>query len=110
MKIIHIRPLPLMRGFYAINLFGIVFSREPLSDREKRHEHIHTLQQREMLFVPFFLWYLLEWLLRLLVCRSSRRAYYAISFEREAYANESFPDYPRRRRRFAWFRYLREPM
>ncbi|HLN75233.1 MAG: hypothetical protein ACM3O8_07405 [Methylococcaceae bacterium] len=61
------------------------------------HEHIHWQQQKEMLIVPFYLWYVIEWLFK---------GYRDISFEKEAYLNEHNPEYLTSRKRFAWTRYL----
>ena len=106
MRIIHISSLPLLKGFFAINLFGVVFSRDRLDEKEMRHEYIHTLQQREMLFVGFFLWYFAEWIIKLLIYRNNNRAYRNISFEREAYDNEKDELYLTTRRHYAWWKYL----
>jgi hypothetical protein len=85
----------------------VVFAKQRLSPSEWRHEHIHTLQQRELLFVGFFIWYILEWLVRLLQYRNATQAYFNISFEREAYAHEGDKDYGQQRRHYASFAYLR---
>ena len=61
-KVIHIRRFPFMGGFYAINLFGIIFTVQELNAVELNHERIHTAQQRELLYIGFYLWYVLEWL------------------------------------------------
>lgn len=97
--------LPL-KGFKAMNICGILFVRKGkvLSDRNIRHEQIHTCQMRELLFIGFYLWYVAEWLVRLLMCMDAKRAYYDISFEREAYGNEADENYERRH--FAWKKYL----
>lgn len=95
--------------FYAINLLGIVLARKDwgeLSERDRNHEYIHTLQQREMLFLPFFLWYVLEWLWLWARCRDRMEAYRNVSFEREAYTMQHDRDYPRRRKPFSWLRYM----
>jgi hypothetical protein len=39
---------------------------------------------KEMLYIPFYLWYGVEWLIKLL-CKGN--AYRNLSFEREAYDN-----------------------
>lgn len=95
------------RGFTAINIFGLIFVRRGMAftDVELRHERIHTRQMFELLVLPFYLWYILEWLLRFIVTRDAFRAYRTISFEREAYVHQDDPDYLHRRRHFAWFRY-----
>lgn len=95
--------------FIAINLFGIIFVRkgEELKDTGLRHERIHTRQMREMLFIGFYLWYVMEWCIRLIRHRNAQRAYLAISFEREAYQNQNNKNYLKERPAFAWRYYLR---
>lgn len=90
MKVIHNRLIP-FNGFKAINLFGVVFVRREcaITATDLNHEAIHTAQMREMLYVVFYLAYLAEWLWHLVSCRNVREAYRRISFEREAYANQS---------------------
>jgi hypothetical protein len=84
----------------------VIFAKQRLSPSEWRHEHIHTLQQRELLFVGFFVWYIVEWLVRLLQYRNAKRAYLNISFEREAYAHERDKDYEQHRHHYASFAYI----
>lgn len=69
------------------------------------HEKIHWRQQCEMLIVPFYLWYGAEWLIRRFII-GDLRAYYNLSFEREAYSNEKDINYLFGRKRFAWTGYL----
>ena len=61
MKIIRNNYIP-FKGFRAINLFGILFVRGNaiINERTIRHEAIHTVQMKEMLYVFFYLWYILE--------------------------------------------------
>lgn len=94
--------------FTAMNLFGIIFVRKgiKLTAADVRHERIHTRQMLEMLVLPFYLIYILEWLLRLVQTHNRLRAYLRISFEREAYIHQSEEDYLKRRRPYAWLRYL----
>ena len=106
MKIIHNKWIPFGHGMYAINLFGIIFTKQHLSRVDENHEYIHTLQQRELLFVGFYLLYVAEWIVRLVQTRSFIRGYLRISFEREAYENQRYLDYRETRRRWAWRKYL----
>ena len=94
--------------FLAINLFGLIFVRkgQKLTEVDLRHERIHTRQMRELLYVPFYMIYLVEWLVRLIQYRHFMSAYLSISFEREAYAHQFEPDYLQQRRHYAWLRYL----
>lgn len=107
MKIIKNKWLP-PKGFAAINLFGFVFVRYgvTLSERLIRHESIHSKQMREMLYIFFYLWYGVEWLIRLVQYRNAMTAYYNISLEREAYANDRTENYLTTRKSWAWVRYL----
>ena len=85
MTIVYNNILP-VKGFTAMNLFGIIFARneyKPLARRIQNHEAIHTVQMKEMLYIFFYFWYLVEWLVKLF--RYGRNAYENISFEREAY-------------------------
>lgn len=106
MKIIRNRILPFGKKYYAINLFGILFAKGPCGAITINHERIHTAQMKELLFIPFYIFYILEWLIRLLQYRNSFTAYRNISFEREAYANESNPDYISKRKPYSFLRYI----
>lgn len=104
MNVIYNSLIP-FKGFSAINLFGVVFARKEykeLSQRVLNHEAIHTAQMREMLYIGFYLWYLVEWIIKL--CRYGRKAYENISFEREAYTYQYDYTYLHRRKHFAWWR------
>ena len=103
MKIIYNNIIPLP-GFKAINLFGVLFVRKgcTMSESDINHEMIHTLQMKEMGYVIFYLWYLVEWLVKLAKLRDSNKAYRAISFEREAYGNEKNLTYTITRAKYAW--------
>ena len=57
------------------------------------HEKIHLQQQRELLIIPFYLIYLIEWLLRSMYHLDFYKGYQNISFEREAYFNEKNLEY-----------------
>ena len=70
------------------------------------HERIHLRQQAEMLVIPFYIWYLAEFLIQWLRCRNSFLAYRKISFEREAYSAEKDPEYLDKRRFWAFCRFL----
>lgn len=98
----------LMPKGICLNLFGTFWVKDPswIDKYVVNHERIHTAQQREMLFVPFYIVYVLEWLVRLIRYRNHHKAYMNISFEREAYSNGNDLGYLPRRRHFAWLRYL----
>ena len=111
MKVIYNRFIP-FGSFHGLNLFGTIFVQRrwgKMDPHELNHETIHTLQQWEMTYVGFYLWYCVEYLVRLVQYRfKTEKAYYNISFEREAYANERNQHYVSQRRPMAWVNYLRK--
>ena len=103
------------KGFVAINLFGVVFVRKDyefrsIADYQRMlvHEGIHTKQMQELLYLPFYVWYLLEWLVRIVIYRNVRKAYRNISFEREAYANQDNRYYNKERKRYSFLQYVKK--
>ena len=104
MKIIYNNIIP-FKGFKCINLFGVLFVRKGcfMSEEDLNHERIHTAQMEEMLYVFFYLWYFIEWLIRLF---RKGNAYKNLCFEKEAYNNEDDLTYLSTRPRFAWWKYL----
>ena len=92
-----------------MNLFGVIIARKDAPEIDRRvihHERIHSRQMVELLVVGFYLWYVMEWLVRLMVYRSGMEAYRNISFEREAHANDLDFDYLQRRRPWSFVRYI----
>ena len=98
MKIIRNKFIP-FKGFTAINIFGLVFTRsdEKLSDATINHEAIHTAQMRETLYVFYYPLYLLIWMFK-------GFSYDHHPMERECHDNEHNAEYLETRKRFAWLR------
>ncbi|WP_317127938.1 hypothetical protein [Hyunsoonleella flava] len=71
------------------------------------HEKIHLRQQLELLIVLFYVWYIIEFLVRLMQYRQWNIAYKNISFEREAYINEHNTTYLKNRKFWGFLKYLR---
>ena len=94
--------LPIGKSYYGICLFGIIFARGPLSAVELNHERIHAAQQRELLYLPFFLWYGLEWLVLLVRYRHAEEAYFRIRFEQEAYRHQHDLHYLEKRKHYRY--------
>ncbi|CAL2075770.1 hypothetical protein [Tenacibaculum sp. 190524A05c] len=70
------------------------------------HEKIHLRQQRELLVIFFYLFYVVEWMIKLIHFRNGYLAYINLSFEREAYQNESNLNYLKSRKLYRFFNYL----
>ena len=97
------------KGFSGLTIFPFVFvkyRRAKVSLTFINHERIHLRQQIEMLILPFFIWYFLEFFMRWIQFKNRNLAYKNISFEREAYANEKDPDYLKQRSYGSWVSYL----
>lgn len=69
----------------------------------RNHELIHWSQQLQLLIIFFYLWYLIEWLIRIPI--NGRKAYKNIVFERESHFNEGDPDYLETRKFWAFLKY-----
>lgn len=98
-------------GYKAINICGILFVRGKanMKDTDINHEAIHSKQIFEMLIILYYIWYLIEWLIRVFFSkdRFTHQAYKNISFEQEAYNNQNNLDYLKQRKHYAWFKYLK---
>ena len=109
MEIVRNNIIP-FKGYKAVNLFGILFVRgdSVIGSVDINHESIHTAQMKEMLYVFFYLWYVIEWLVRLVQYRNAHTAYRNIGFEREAYMNQGSMGYLQGRGCYAWVKYLKK--
>lgn len=121
-------------GYKTCNLWGLLFTKSDLSEEDKNHERIHTAQIIELAILfsvlmlilillfnlgywwlllsmsAFYIWYGLEYLvIRLLRIKDKQNdCYHDISFEEEAYINESNLQYLNgHRKMFQWVKYLR---
>ena len=91
MLIIHNKLIP-FKGFKAITLWPFIFVRSSFNEIDLNHENIHGRQQLELLIIPFYIIYLIEWIFK---------GYRNISFEKEAYSNQDNLDYLKTRKLFA---------
>lgn len=98
----------LMPKHICLNLFGTLWTRDRswIDEYVVNHEKIHTRQQKELLFIPFYLIYILEWLVRLIQFRNQQKAYMNISFEREAYNHGHDLTYLKKRKPYSWVKFL----
>lgn len=105
------------KGFYAITLFGYIIRREqyrnkPISVTTMNHEGIHMCQAEDFCkgfigYIIFYLLYIIEYILRLIASIFTKiNPYLALSFEQEAYCNQTNLEYQDTRKRFAWTKYL----
>lgn len=98
------------KGYSGLTIFPFVFLKHKglkWNEIFINHEKIHLKQQIEMLILPFYLFYVIEFLIRLFQYKNWHKAYRNISFEREAYQNESNLQYLKQRKFWAFLKYLR---
>lgn len=97
------------KGYRGLTLFPFVFVKYR-ADKENlvfiNHERIHLQQQLELLIIPFYIWYIFEFFIRLIQYKNKNLAYRNISFEREAYGNESDLEYIRHRPFWKIFKFI----
>ena len=103
-------PFLIGKSFSAMSIYPFIFLKNKKIEGDQnliRHELIHFRQQRELLWVFFFIWYFLEFVIKWMAYGERLKAYRNISFEREAYRYENDDDYPLNRKPFAFLQYLR---
>ena len=97
------------KGYQGITLYPFVFLKDSKLKTNTvlvNHENIHLKQQLELLVIPFYIWYGIEFLIRLFQYKNWNTAYRNISFEREAYTNEKDLNYLRLRSWFSFLKYV----
>ena len=87
-------------GIYVNQKYSTV---EDLSYVIKNHELIHWPQQLQLLLIFFYIWYLIEWIIRIPI--NGKKAYKNIAFEREAHFNDQEMDYLETRKFWAFLKY-----
>lgn len=105
-------------------------TKEELGQETINHETCHSIQWIELLIVTsilifiiqllvgispwwyllstisFYIWYTVEYLIRLIMLRNHKKAYKSICFEKEASESESDQNYIENRLLFSWTKYL----
>ena len=98
-------------------LFPFIVLRERLKNPEgyeiestKRtinHETIHFQQALELFVIPFYIFYIIEYGIKILIYRGNMtKAYKSISFEREAFTNDDNLNYLPTRKRYNWIKLI----
>ena len=99
------------RGYIGITIFPFMFLKYKALKGNAvliNHEKIHLRQQIELFIIPFFLFYGLEFLIRLIQYRNWHLAYRNISFEREAYRKEKDLNYLKSRSVNSFVKFIRK--
>lgn len=102
----HIIP----RNYIGLTIYPFIFLRDKHLKSNKtllNHEKIHLKQQVELLWVVFFIWYSIEYLIRLFQFKNHYKAYKNISFEKEASENETNLSYLNHRKNYSFLSYFK---
>ena len=94
----------LSKDIVAITLCPFGIYTRTMKETTINHEKIHWKQQVEMLVIPFYLWYIIEYYIKTFT--NSENAYRSISFEREAFANANNLEYLNSRKPYAWVKHI----
>ena len=83
--------------FKAITLWPFIFVKKGnrFNEVDLNHEKIHGKQQLELALIGFYLIYFIEWV---------AKGYRYVSFEREAYNNETNLDYLKNRKHYSMWK------
>ena len=87
-------------GYQGITLWPFIILKTKELKADKRvinHERIHMRQQLEMLVIFFYIVYLIELLFK---------GYWKVSFEKEAYSNDDNLEYIKKRKFWAFLKYM----
>ena len=98
-------------GISGITLFPFIILRDKALKQDKRimnHERIHIHQQAELLVLPFYVLYLIEFAIGLIKYKTKHKSYMNISFEREAYNHDSDLNYLKVRKCWAWKNFIKQ--
>ncbi len=101
----HIIP----KGFVGLTLYPFIFLKKEQLKNDNvlvNHEKIHLKQQLELFILFFYIFYGIEYFIKLIKYKNSNLAYYNLSFEREAYQNEDDLHYLKIRKKWAFLKYL----
>ncbi|MFK8303059.1 hypothetical protein ACI75Y_09120 [Capnocytophaga stomatis] len=91
------------KGYSGITLFPFIFVANKKLLKNPyfvNHEQIHLQQQKELLIIPFYIWYFIDFIIKLCKYKNWEIAYRNIIFEKEAYNNERNLNYLKERKIF----------
>ena len=92
---LHLSIIPKWSNINGIAIFPFILTKRKPSKTLLNHERIHIRQQVELLVIPFYIIYIIEWFFK---------GYYGISFEQEAYENDRDLLYLKKRKIFGQWR------
>lgn len=110
LKVILFSKYLVPNGYSGLTIYPFVFLKSKALKNDAvliNHEKIHLKQQLELCILPFYIVYGIEFICRYIQYKNTYKAYKNISFEREAYANESNLNYLKTRSFWQFLKYIR---
>jgi len=113
LNIVIVNNIPLLnKTVVGLTLYPFIFLKKSYLEKISEqtcldlinHELIHIRQQEELLVIPFYIWYLLEWFIKSF--KYGKKAYRNISFEREAYMFDSDNEYLLNRKFWSFIKFM----
>lgn len=100
------------KNFIGITIFPFIFLRNSYFKNKSseylektiNHEKIHIKQQIELLIIPFYVLYLIEFFIKSF--KYPGYGYRNLSFEREAYSNDKNKEYLKNRKFWSFIKYF----
>jgi len=95
----------------AMSLWPVIIFRDRKTAENqpvRNHEKIHHRQQLELLIIPYYIWYFIEYWVGRIKLKTHDKAYRNVSFEKEAYAMQHDLDYLKRRPYLNSLKWLRK--
>lgn len=96
-----------VRGITIFPFIVLSYKKDKTNSVLLNHEKIHLRQQLELIVIPFFLWYGIEFLVRYFQYKNWNQAYMNISFEKEAYQNEKNLHYLKQRSFWSFLNFIK---
>ncbi len=100
----------LPKGAVGLTLFPFIILRYKKDTRNltlMNHEKIHIRQQLELLVIPFYIWYVVDFFIKYWRYKNANQAYLNIVFEKEAYAMDGDLTYLKNRKLFSFKNFLK---
>ena len=97
----------IFKGYRGQSLFIFVLYKGQISQKTKRHEFIHFMQQLELLFIFHWILYALSTIIGLFKYMNYKKAYKNNWFEKEAFAKDKQVNYIINRKPYAWIKYIK---
>ena len=100
--------ISLLMPIAAISLFPFIILKKKHESNKRliNHESIHFQQALELGVLPFYLIYVIEYLIKIIIYKDIDKAYFNISFEKEAYNNDDNLNYLTNRKRYNWIKLI----